>query len=149
MATAKKKTAKKRAAKKTRKTLRTRTTKASTVKKRAKELQKREAELATTAAQWARRGDVHRNLVFGIAHGALAKAKLKPPRTFKEAKIADEMARKACGLDEDDSAQQAILIHINELDASEPVPIEASVTEAELLSDVPVSALQEAISPNE
>jgi hypothetical protein len=39
-------------------------------------------------------------LVFNLAHGALAKAKVKPPRTFKEAKIADEMARKACGLDD-------------------------------------------------
>jgi len=43
---------------------------------------------------------VHRDLVFNLAHGALAKAKVKPPRTFKEAKIADEMARKACGFDD-------------------------------------------------
>ena len=87
------------------------------MKKRVKELQKREAELKTSAAEWARRGDVHSNLVFNLAHVALAKAKLKPPRTFKEAKIADEMARKARGLDEGDSAQRALLIHINELDA--------------------------------
>src|ERR1700720_1351513 len=93
--------------------------------------------------------DVHRNLVFNLAHGALAKAKLKPPRTFKEAKIADEMARKACGLDEGDSAQHALLIHINELDAGEPVPIEASVIEAELSQSAPVSVLQEAVSPDE
>ncbi|HWX16565.1 MAG TPA: hypothetical protein VNY07_08265 [Chthoniobacterales bacterium] len=121
----------------------------SSVKKRAKELQKREAELKTSAAEWARRGDAHRDLVFGLAHGALAKAKLKPPRTFKEAKIADEMARKACGLDEGDSAPHALLIHINELDAGEPVPIEASVIDAELSPDGPVSVLQEAVSPNE
>jgi hypothetical protein len=121
----------------------------STIKKRAQELQKREAELKTSAAEWARRGDAHRDLVFGLAHGALAKAKLKPPRTFKEAKIADEMARKACGLDDGDSAQHALLIHINELDAGEPMPIEATVIEAELSSDAPVSVLQEAVSPNE
>ena len=121
----------------------------SSVKKRAKELQKRDAELTTSAAQWARRGDVHRDLVFNLAHGALAKAKLNPPRTFKEAKIADEMARKACGLDEGDSAQHALLIHINELDAGEPRPIEASVIDAELSPCAPVSLLQEAESPND
>lgn len=121
----------------------------STVKKRAKELQKRDAELTTSATEWARRGDVHRDLVFNLAHGALAKAKLKPPRSFKEAKIADEMARKACGLDDRDTASDFLLIHINELDAGEPRPIEASVIEAELLPDAPVSVLQEAVSPNE
>jgi hypothetical protein len=121
----------------------------TSVKKRAKELQKREAELKTSAAEWVRRGDVHRDLVFGIAHGALAKANLKPPHTFKEAKIADEMARKACGLDEGESAKHALLIHINELDAGEPVAIEASVIDAESSSDTRVSVLQEAVSPNE
>jgi hypothetical protein len=121
----------------------------SSVKKRAKELQKRDEELTTTAAQWARRGDAHRDLVFGLAHGALAKAKLKAPRTFKEAKIADEMARKACGLDEGDSVSQAVLIHINELDAGEPVPIEASVIDAELPPCTPASLSQETTLPNE
>jgi hypothetical protein len=47
----------------------------STIKKRAKELRKREDELATTAAQWARHGDAHRDLVFNLAHTALSKAK--------------------------------------------------------------------------
>lgn len=105
----------------------------SSVKKRAKELQKREAELATTAAQWARRGDVHRDLVFNLAHGALAKAKLKPPRSFKEAKIADEMARKACGLDVNEGVSQSVLIHVNELiEGHEPEILEASVVAAEV-----------------
>ena len=121
----------------------------STIKKRAKELQKREAELTTTASEWARRGDAHRDLIFNLAHNALAKAKLRPPRTFKEAKTADDMARKACGLDDRDTASDFLLIHINELDAGEPRPIEASVIEAELLPDAPVSVLQEAVSPNE
>jgi hypothetical protein len=120
----------------------------SSVKKRAKELQKRESELKISAAEWVRRGDGHRDLVFNLAHGALKKANLKPPRTFKEAKIADEMARKACGLDEGDSAQHAVLIHINELDAGEPVPIEASVIDEELSPGAPASLLQEATLPN-
>jgi hypothetical protein len=122
----------------------------SSVKKRAKELQKREAELETSAAQWARRGGVHRDLVFNLAHGALAKAKLKPPRTFKEAKIADDMARKACGLDEQDRASDFLLIHINEqIDGFESQPIEAKVIDAELSPCTPASLSQEATLPNE
>jgi hypothetical protein len=117
----------------------------SSVKKRANELQKREDELTTTAAQWARRGDAHRDLVFNLAHGALAKAKLKPPRTFKEAKVADDMARKACGLDDRDTASDFLLIHVNELDAGEPRPIEASVIDAELPPDASVPVLQETV----
>ena len=93
---------------------------------------------------------MHRDLVFNLAHGALAKAKLKPPRTFKEAKIADEMARKACGLDDRDASSDFLLIHVNEMvDGSELYPIEASVIVAELSSDAPVSVSQEAVSPNE
>jgi hypothetical protein len=109
--------------------------------------QKREAELTTTASEWVRRGDAQRDLVFNLAHRALAKAKLRPPRTFNEAKVADDMARKACGLDDRDAASDFLLIHINELDGSEP--IEASVIDAELSPDAPVSVLQEAILPNE
>jgi len=104
----------------------------------------KDAELTTTAAQWTKRGDVHRDLVFNLSHGALAKAKLKPPRTFKEAKIADEMARKACGLDQLDDRSQALLIHINELsDDLDAQPIEASIIDAELPPCPPVSGSQE------
>jgi hypothetical protein len=105
------------------------------VKKRAEELQKREAELKTSAAEWARRGDVHRDLVFNLAHKALAKAKLRPPRTFKEAKVADEMASKACGLDDCDTASDFLLIHVNEIGGPEDQPIEAHVIDAELSAE--------------
>ena len=59
------------------------------------------------------------------------------------------MARKACGLDEGDSAKQALVNHINELDAGEPVPIEASVIEAELSPCTPTSLSREATLSNE
>jgi hypothetical protein len=102
----------------------------SSIKKRAKELQKREAELTTTAAQWAKRGERHRELVFGVAHGALARAKLKPPRTFREAKLADDMARKACGLDLNEGVSQSVLIQVNELiEGHEPEILEAKVVD--------------------
>jgi hypothetical protein len=85
-----------------------------------------------------------------LSHSALAKANLKPPRTFKEAKIADDMARRACGLDDRDNAQQALIIHINELgDGFEPRPIEASAIDAELLSDDTAPIPQEPILSNE
>jgi hypothetical protein len=114
----------------------------SAIKKRAKELQKREAELTTTGAQWAKRGETHRELVFKVAHGALAKAKLKPPRTFKEAKLADDMARKACGLDINEGVSQSMLVHLNELiDGREPEVLEAEVVDAELSPDDTVSAV--------
>jgi len=54
--------------------------------------------------------------VFKFALGARTKAKLKPQRTFEEAKIADEIARKARGFDQLDDRSQALLIHIHEID---------------------------------
>ncbi len=88
----------------------------------------------------ARRGDAHRELVFNLSHGALTKAKLTPPRAWKEARAVDDMARKACGLDDRDDAKQAVLIHINELnDDPEAHPIEARMIEAELPPCAPVS----------
>jgi hypothetical protein len=39
--------------------------------------------------------------VFKIAHDALKKSRLPAPRTWKDAQIADNMARKAVGLDEE------------------------------------------------
>jgi hypothetical protein len=96
------------------------------------------------------RGDAHRELVFNVAHGALAKAKLQSPRTWKEAKLADEMARRACGLDDRDAASQSLLIHINEtVNDFDPYPIEANVIDAALLPGTPVSISQETASPNE
>jgi hypothetical protein len=87
-------------------------------------------------AQWAKRGETHRELVFELAHGALAKAKLKPPRTFKEAKLADDMARKACGLDINEGVSQSVLVHLNELiEGREPEILEAGVVDAELSPD--------------
>jgi hypothetical protein len=72
--------------------------------------------------------------VFGrVAHGALAKAKLQSPRIWNEAKLADEMARRPCGLDDHDATSQSILIHINELDAEPPI-------EAELIAEQVIEA---------
>jgi hypothetical protein len=92
----------------------------SSIDKRAKELQKREAELSTTAAQWARLGEAHRLLVFDKASGAIEKAGMRPPKSWKEFDLADRAARRAAGLENADVVQQT-LIHINEMDAEQPI----------------------------
>jgi hypothetical protein len=103
----------------------------SSVKKRAKELQKREDELITTASEWLKRGERHRLLVFDKASGAIEKAKIRPPKSWKEFDLADRAARRAAGLENADVVQQT-LIHINELDAEQPI-------EAELVTTVEAS----------
>jgi len=50
---------------------------------------------------WKAKGAGHRAHVFKIAHDALKKASLPAPRSWKDAQIADNMARKAAGLDEE------------------------------------------------
>jgi hypothetical protein len=50
---------------------------------------------------WKNKGAGHRAHVFKIAHDALKKSRLPAPRTWKDAQIADNMARKAVGLDEE------------------------------------------------
>lgn len=52
-------------------------------------------------SEWRSKGAGHRAHVFKIAHEALKKASLPAPRSWKDAQIADNMARKAAGLDEE------------------------------------------------
>lgn len=52
-------------------------------------------------SEWRSKGAAHRAHVFKIAHEALKRASLPAPRSWKEAQIADNMARKAVGLDEE------------------------------------------------
>lgn len=52
-------------------------------------------------SDWKNKGAAHRAHVFKIAHEALKKSSLPAPRSWKDAQIADNMARKAVGLDEE------------------------------------------------
>jgi len=106
----------------------------SSVKKRAKELQKRDDELSNTASEWAKRGEKHRLLVFDKASGAIEKARIRPPKSWKEFDLADRAARRAAGLDNADVVQQT-LIHINEIDAEQPIEAELVPTLESLPSD--------------
>jgi hypothetical protein len=103
----------------------------SSIEKRAKELQKRDEELTTTAAQWAKRGEAHRFLVFDKASDAIKKARVRPPKSWKEFDLADRAARRAAGLEKADVVQQT-LIHLNEIGAEQPI-------EAELVTTVEAS----------
>lgn len=91
-----------------------------------------ELAAVAVAATLAERGEKHREEVFEKASGALKKAKLKPPRNWKDADIADKMARRAAGLDNLESVSQT-LIQINECAADEEV---TPVVEAEVVQDI-------------
>lgn len=50
---------------------------------------------------WRAKGAAHRSMVYEMATKALKSASLPAPRSWKDAQIADNMARKAVGLDEE------------------------------------------------
>ena len=50
---------------------------------------------------WKAKGAAHRSMVYEMATKALKSAALPSPRSWKDAQIADNMARKAVGLDEE------------------------------------------------
>jgi hypothetical protein len=79
------------------------------------------------SAQWWKRGEAHRLFVFDKASGAIEKARMRPPKSWKEFDLADRAARRAAGLENADVVQQT-LIHINELDAEQPVEAEVVTT---------------------
>ena len=69
--------------------------------------------------------------MFDKTSGAIEKAKMRPPKSWKEFDLADRAARRAAGLENADIIQQT-LIHINELDAEQPIEPEVVTS-----SDVP------------
>lgn len=62
---------------------------------------------------WGKSGEAHREAAFKIAHESLKKFKATKPKSFKDLDIADRIARRAAGL-ENDSIVQQTLVHINE-----------------------------------
>lgn len=67
--------------------------------------------LEDAAESWRERGQRHRLHVFDLAHQALVRAELPAPKTWRDAQVADNMARKAVGLD-DDSAKGSPIINV-------------------------------------
>jgi hypothetical protein len=86
------------------------------------------AEVVDRAAQdWLAKGNVHRTVVFDKASGAIAKAQMRPPKSWKEFDLADRAARRSAGLENAEVVQQSLLIHINEaIDGYESEVIDAT-----------------------
>ena len=59
---------------------------------------------------WKSKGAAHRSMMYEIAHKALKSASLPAPRSWKDAQIADNIARKAVGLDDEKGAQAVVNI---------------------------------------
>lgn len=96
------------------------------VRQRANELAVKSANVAQTVAEtWMERGEDHRKTVFELAHKSIKRMKPRTPKNWKEADIADKMARRAAGLENAEVVQQT-LIQINETDEQ---PIEATSSE--------------------
>jgi hypothetical protein len=78
---------------------------------------------------WGKLGETHRERAFRTAHESLKKFRPRVPKDFKELDLADRIARRAAGL-ENDSVVQQTLVHINEAVEGHA---EAQVIEAETL----------------
>lgn len=71
------------------------------------------AVLARAEADWGTRGEEIREAAFQLAFKELNRKKTLPIRNWKDAELADKMARRAAGLENDDGMKLA-LIHIND-----------------------------------
>ena len=78
-----------------------------------------------TAHDWLAKSAAHRAVVFDKAHGAITKATIRPPQSWKDFDLADRAARRATGLENTEVVQQT-LVQINEAidDFDQPRPIE-------------------------
>ena len=65
--------------------------------------------------------------MFDKASGAIEKARMRPPKSWREFDLADRVARRAAGLENADVVQQT-LIHIDEMGAEEPIEAELVTT---------------------
>lgn len=92
--------------------------------------------LENQGKDWGKKGEKHRELAFQLAHESLKKFKATKPRSFKELDIADRIARRAAGL-ENDSIVQQTLVHINEAVEGHA---ESQVIEAQVLPDHDVAS---------
>jgi hypothetical protein len=87
-----------------------------------------------TAQDWLAKSSAHRAVVFDKAHGAITKATMRPPQSWKDFDLADRAARRASGLENADVVQQT-LIQINEaINEYDPysLPVEANVVVGEM-----------------
>jgi hypothetical protein len=96
---------------------------------------------------WARRGEDHRDVAFNLGHESLKRFKPRTPKSFKEAEIADRIARRAAGLETAEVVNNT-LVHINEAIEDHG---EQQVLEAEVIENQPVALPAEttSVSPSQ
>lgn len=88
---------------------------------------------------WKTKGSAHRRLVFEKANSALREANLPAPRTWKDAQIADSMARKAAGLEDSENTKSTI-VNVGWLQQTaggtvSRIDIESDTIDAEVIED--------------
>ena len=91
---------------------------------------------------WKTKGSAHRRLVFNKANSALREANLPAPRTWKDAQIADSMARKAAGL-EDSENTKGTIVNVGWLQqtaggAVTKIDIESEIVDAEVVEETAI-----------
>ena len=91
---------------------------------------------------WKSKGSAHRRLVFDKANSALREANLPAPRTWKDAQIADSMARKAAGLEDSENTKSTI-VNVGWLQqtagcAVTKLDIESEIVDAEVVEETAI-----------
>ena len=91
---------------------------------------------------WKTKGSAHRRLVFEKANSALREANLPAPRTWKDAQIADSMARKAAGLEDAENTKSTI-VNVGWLQqtvggAVTRMDVESEIVDAEVVDDAAI-----------
>jgi hypothetical protein len=105
----------------------------------AQEPQPKEVEVLAKVMEesWKDKGAAHRAVVYEMAHKALKTARLPTPRSWKDAQIADNMARKAVGLDEEKGSTSVINVGFIHKTAGNAVTrIDNDVVDAEFEAEV-------------
>jgi hypothetical protein len=74
---------------------------------------------------WAARGKAYRDMVYEKAKVALEKSAVAPPKTWKDLEVADRVARRTIGLD-NEQAQNSTIVNLAVLnrEGAQPEPVE-------------------------
>ena len=93
-------------------------------------------------SDWKSKGSAHRRLVFDKANSALREANIPAPRTWKDAQIADSMARKAAGLEDSENTKSTI-VNVGWLQqtaggAVTKIDIESDIVDAEVVEETAI-----------
>lgn len=80
----------------------------------------------------------HKRKVFEIGSESVAKFRAKEPRSFRELKTADDMTRRAAGIEDDEGGNKLMLVQLNEA-IEDHDPQEATSESLQPIDVVPLS----------